>query len=168
MKSLKTENGEWEYICNTCFKYKEECKCRDKEHSYLGIDSHIIKRIQILHSKGYQTVGCCEGHVREYETDKGNIYTELSPTYISFDIHSLEDIKRELVKHKEFSQEIKIIPFPRMESERYQLVIDSYKKRGGSFDFFVQKRNERIKNLENLFSLFESRVVTEPIIKTYY
>ena len=171
MKILKKEPGKdtnWLSICNMCFKFQEECTCTSEKRSMLGIDPHIIKSLQILHSKGYQTVGCCQGHVLTYETKGGNVYTQLSGFYVTFDIHSFEDMKKEQKKHPELFEGFELRLCRKMEDKRYEITMPNIRKRGDMFDFFVQKRNERISRLENLFSQLEHRKITEDIIITYY
>ena len=170
-KFLEKEEAIWHYICNTCFKSKEECKCTNADKSSLGIDKDIIKIIQLLHEKNYQTLGCCQGHCAKYVTEKGNVYSTLSPTYISFDIASKKDMEKELKKLNDADKNtigVVMEPFRKMENERYQLVVPGIKKGGDSFDFFVQKRNERLSFLENWIKGFKVRTKTEPTIKTYY
>ena len=161
---FKSEPNECVYICNTCFKLRGDCNCED--NSYLGLDEHIVKTIQLLHSKGYQTIGCCEGHVQLYTTPSGCTYSSLSDTYISLDIHSYEEMKKEVKKSG--NTEIKVKLFKGMENKRYQIILPGIKKKGDWYDVLIDYKKNRIKELEESIEKFKKRKITEKIIKTHY
>lgn len=160
---FKKEKTEWKYICNICFNYKEKCIC-NRQTSCLGIDSNIIKCLQILHSKNYQTVSCCEGHLSTYKTQRGITYTNLSDTYITFDIHSLEDIKKELSNVDWEILKLEILP----DGKRYQLNVVGMRVKGDKYDKLLEYKHNNIHILENIFNKFKKRRMTEEVIITNY
>ena len=157
---LKSDNSSWQYICNKCFKRQGECDCKS---TLLGIDPNIIKALQILHRKNYQTVGCCEGHIITYKTPKGTIYTQLSQGYITLDSHSYNDIQREKEKGFNFT----ITPID-PKTNRYQILIPGRKVKMDRFEDFQVIKKVQLASLEECLEKFAVRDRREPIILTNY
>ena len=170
-KLVKTDPGKWEYICNTCFEYINDCKCQCADKNSLGIDSNIIKSIQILHKKKYQTDGCCEGHVILKWTEKQGFYTVYFPLYISLNIASFEDFKKEFANNPEWQEKgFALIPVEKIPN-RYQLVYaKGIKLKGDKFDEMISKKLEIIEQLNVLLNSLQIRTwgKNEKVIKTYY
>lgn len=58
------------YVCPLCFHQLHECTCKTfPPYSLLFIDEGIQRHIRALKSKGYITVGCCEGHYKSYSAE---------------------------------------------------------------------------------------------------
>ena len=169
---LKMDKSVWKYICNTCFNYQSECKCTG-QHNFLGMDEHIIESIQILHSKRYQTVGCCEGHVSVSLGHKGGIHTSYFPLYISLDHHSLEDFKREFENNPEWEENgFALIPSKELGgNNRYQLVYNKkIRAKGDKYDDFMAKKMDILKKLNILLNSLQVRAwgEDEKLIQTNY
>lgn len=157
---IKTDKRPWEYICNRCYKYRGECGCKS---SYLGLDPGIIKSVQILHDKNYQTVSCCEGHIITYKTDKGVIYTKLSQGYITLDSHSYPDILKEI--EKGFSFEVTAVD---LKANRYNILLPEKKLVSNRYEYIESIKASQIKELEEELKRFNARSIKEPIIITNY
>lgn len=48
-------------VCSNCFKVKGECKCKPKSDVWFSIDNNILDAIKNFNTKGYKTIGSCEG-----------------------------------------------------------------------------------------------------------
>lgn len=155
------EESYWVNLCNLCFMPYEKCDCEGKRS--IGVDSNIATILRLLHLKKYQTVSCCEGHIRVYKTKKGNIYTSCSPLYVTFDSQSLQDMKKEIKKWKNFSLEI-------LDEKRYQINGKSFKAKGNKREEAKYFKNEMLKELSNNIIKMKTREwgKNEKIIQTSY
>lgn len=144
--NIYIESTHWKRICNLCFEPYLRCDCL-KDRSTIEVDSNVAEILRLFHLKKYQTVSCCEGHIRVYETEKGNVYTTYSSPYITFDIHSLEDMKKEIVNWKDFEIEI-------LDDKRYQINGKAFKRKGDRrYDAIYYKKNllnELANNIEKM------------------
>lgn len=142
---LFIESTHWVRICNLCFEPFGRCDCVGE--NAIEVDSNIAEILRLFHSKKYQTVSCCEGHIRVYETEKGNVYTTYSSPYITFDIRSLEDMKKEIVNWKDFEIEI-------LDNNRYQINGKSLKVKGDrrytAIDYKRNLLNELVNNIKKM------------------
>ena len=116
-----------------------------------------------IHLKKYQTVSCCEGHIRVYKTKKGNVYTSYSPLYVTFDSHSLRDMQEEIKNWKNFSLEI-------LDDNRYQINSKGFKAKGDKREEAKYFKNEIIKELSNNIIKMKVRKwgKDEKVIQTSY
>lgn len=51
------------YVCPDCWRPLGECQSDILPYKLLYIDKGIQEHVRVLNSKGYHTIGCCEGHV---------------------------------------------------------------------------------------------------------
>ena len=155
------EKSYWTNLCNLCFMPYEKCNCVNKRS--IGVDSNIAIILRLLHLKKYQTVSCCEGHIRVYKTKKGNVYTSYSPLYVTFDSHSLRDMQEEIKDWKNFSLEI-------LDDNRYQINSKGFKAKGDKREEAKYFKNEIIKELSNNIIKMKVRKwgKDEKVIQTSY
>lgn len=155
------EDNYWVNLCNLCFIPYEKCDCKGKRS--IGVDSNIATILRLLHLKKYQTVSCCEGHIRVYKTKKGNVYTSYSPLYVTFDSQSLRDMQEEVKDWKNFSLEI-------LDEKRYQINSKGFKAKGDKREEAKYFKNEIIKELSNNIIKMKTREwgKDEKVIQTSY
>lgn len=70
------------YVCPYCWHTLNKCTCElFPPYHLIFIDRNIQEHIRILNTKGYHTIGCCEGHrkvcINTYITFANDYFKEI-------------------------------------------------------------------------------------------
>ena len=63
--SKRKHLNEFTYICPSCFRELDDCRCASYSYFLVQIDKLIVPFIRVLNKKGYTTTACCSGHIEE-------------------------------------------------------------------------------------------------------
>ena len=69
------------YVCPTCIRDIEDCRCAGYPYYLVQIDKLMVPIIRELNSKGYETTGCCAGHLEQDEFPISGIYISFAEDY---------------------------------------------------------------------------------------
>lgn len=69
------------YACPRCFRTVDDCRCRCYPFYLVQIDKLMLPIIRELNEKGYETAGCCAGHIEEEEFKTTGIYIAFKEEY---------------------------------------------------------------------------------------
>lgn len=69
------------YVCPSCIRRVEDCRCRNYPFYLVQIDTKMVPIIRMLNQKGYRTTDCCAGHPEEKDFLNSGIYIGFAEEY---------------------------------------------------------------------------------------
>jgi len=73
--------NDFAYVCPHCIREVNDCQCASYPYYLVQIDKMMVPIIRELNSKGYETKGCCAGHIENNAFSQPYIYIAFAENY---------------------------------------------------------------------------------------